>query len=102
MDVQANAVPCPVREAGHLVVRAKAGVGDHLAGGGVHVFAGGADLRRCECGCLGLVLQAPDVSLSLGGLAKDTGAADVRVVAFYAAHAVHEHDVAFLEAAGFF
>ena len=57
-------MPCPVRcgRPGHLVVGTEAGVGDHLARGGVDRLAGRADLGRGERGILRPLLEVPDVA----------------------------------------
>ena len=76
-------MPWPVRwgRPGHLVAGPEAGVGDHLARGGVHRLARRADLRGGERRGLRLLLEIPHLGLARGRLAEDRRPRDVGLVA---------------------
>src|SRR5581483_5991444 len=97
VSVESDAVAGAVRQARHLVIRAEAGVGDHLARGGVHRLAGRSRPGRGQCGVLRFALQIPDATLALGRLAENERARDVGLIPLDGAPAVHQHHVAFLQ-----
>jgi hypothetical protein len=80
VPVQTDAVTGAVRQAGHFVIGAEARVGDDLARGGVHRFAGRARFGGGEGGVLRATFQLPDVALPLRGFAENESARDVGLV----------------------
>ena len=64
---------------------------------GADMVIGSRVLGGAERGGLGLLLQRPDLAVARRWLAEDDRAADVRMVALYAAYAVHEHHVALFQ-----
>src|SRR5688572_3930767 len=95
--VEPDAVTGAMRQAGHLVIRAEAGVGDHLASRGVDRFARRAWLHHRERGSLRLLLEIPDLRLARRGAAEHRGARDVGLIAVDRAAAIHLDDVAFFQ-----
>src|SRR5207247_3129510 len=97
VTVEADAVTCAVRQAGHFVIGAEPGVGNHLARGRVDCLARDARLRGGEGGRLRALLEIPDIDLAPGRLAEDGRARDVRLISVHVAAIVDLHDVAFTE-----
>src|SRR6266542_1388810 len=97
MSVQPDAVTGAMWQSGSFVIRAKAGVSDHFASGGVNRFAWRADLCGCETGVLRFAFKVPNVSLPLRRFTEDECARDVGLIAFDAATAIHQHHIAFLQ-----
>src|ERR1700744_2779089 len=87
-----------MREAGYLITGTEAAIGDHLAGCGVDLLTGNADLCRSEAGGLGFLFQVPDLALPIGGrCAEDDAPANVALVSFDFAAAVHDDHIAWFE-----
>src|SRR6185503_12476823 len=95
VSVESDAVAGAVRQAGHFVVGAEAGIGDRFARGRVHGFAGSARFGGAERRVLGFTFQIPNLALARGGLAKNHGASDVGLVALYCAAIVDQNVIAF-------
>src|SRR5688572_10835824 len=97
MTVETNAVAGTMRQARYFVVRAKAGVSDYFACGGINGFTGRAYFCCRKTGVLRSPLQIPNLALPLGWLTENERASYIRLVSINAATAVHQHHVAFLQ-----
>src|ERR1700693_616008 len=86
--IQPDPVTRAVRQTRNLVAWPETRVGDHLARGGIHGFAGGAGMGGGQGCVLSSALQVPDLFLTPGWLAEDRRTGDVGLVAFYRASVV--------------
>src|SRR5689334_17018487 len=80
VPVQADAVAGAMRQAGRLIARSEADVGDDFAGGRVHTLTGGAWFGSGQGGILRAALEVPYFALTRGGFSEDGGAGDVALV----------------------
>src|ERR1041384_1997108 len=91
--VHPNAVTDAVCEV--FVIRTISGIGDDFSSSGVDVFAGDPGPRCLQRRSLSALDDVEDLELLIGWFAKHRRSSNVRSVAFNAASAVDQNDVAF-------
>src|ERR1700678_2757591 len=95
MAFQPDAVAGAVRQSWHFVSGAEARIGNHFARGCVDRFARSARVGGGQGGVLRLAFEVPNLRLAFRWFAEDSGARDVRLIAFHAASVVYQYHVAF-------
>ena len=87
--VEADAMTGAMGQAGHFVVRTKAGVSDHFARRRIDGLTRSADLRGGNAGILRFAFKVPNVALTLRWFSENKRARDVRLITFDATPAIH-------------